>query len=88
MDMGRPSLAMLSRRGGGCRGGKAVPRGEVGERMYGFRIVIEACLRGDCGVMDMLWPYIAVMGRVDALLIIEQSPSILMGNVPRVGWWS
>jgi hypothetical protein len=33
MEIGRESLARLSMRGGAWRGEKAVPRGEVGERM-------------------------------------------------------
>jgi hypothetical protein len=79
----------LSRRGGRGSGAKAFVRGVVGERMYGFSNVIEAGLGAmEDGVEAMLWPYIAVTGRMDGLLMMEQSPSILMGNVPRVGWCS
>lgn len=83
IEMGR---FIRSSRGGGGSGANAFVRGVIGDRTKGFIIVIEAGFGVDGGGdMGILWPYIAVTGRVEALLMTEQSPSTLIGNEPRVG---
>lgn len=78
---------MPSSRGGGGSGENAFVRGVVGESMYGFsRVMHVDFFPVEYGVMGALWLYIAVTGRVDGALMLEQSPSIEMGNEPRVGW--